>query len=41
MEKFIDIRGLSKKEVLSLLDDMFAIISFNMKSIINTGNTGD
>ncbi len=41
MEKFIDIRKLSKKEVLSLLDDMFDIISFNMKSIIDTGNTRD
>lgn len=38
-EKSIKVKKLSKEEVLTILDDMFQIISFNMRNIIDTGNT--
>ena len=35
----IEIKYLSKKEIITLLDDMYKIISTNMKNIIDTGNS--
>lgn len=38
-EKNVQVQALNKKEVLNLLDNMFEIISSNMESIIDTGNS--